>query len=342
MSFYNATYLALLLFVPIIIVIALLRQHARAKARNKFAPKELLARYSDLEPPSRPQTRSILYAIALALIIVAFARPQGGERVVEEEVEGIDIMVVMDISRSMLARDLHPNRLTAIKNVVNQLIESSYGDRIGVVAFAGDPLVVCPLTTDHGSVMMFVDQLTTDEDVRPGTGIGNAITLATNRFGDTEAGKVMILLTDGENNKGIEPMVAAEAAKEAGVRIYTVGIGTSEGAELPDEDQPVIGRTIYRTDEEGNPIMVGLDDTTLRDIARETGGLYFPALNQREVNTLYSRLSREGVVEFQSRRIVRRDELAPYFLLIAALFLIMEAFYSYITPSEVRHAKARA
>ena len=279
MSFYNSTYLALLLFVPIVIVIALLRQHARAKARNKFAPKELLARYSDLEPPSRPHTRSILYAIALALIIVAFARPQGGERVVEEEVEGIDIMVVMDISRSMLARDLHPNRLTAIKNVVNQLIESSYGDRIGVVAFAGDPLVVCPLTTDHGSVMMFVDQLSTNEDVRPGTGIGNAIALATNRFGDTEAGKVMILLTDGENNKGIEPMVAVQAAKDAGVRIYTVGIGTSQGAELPDEDQPVIGRTIYRTDEEGNPIMVGLDDTTLRDIARETGGLYFPALN---------------------------------------------------------------
>ena len=138
------------------------------------------------------------------------------------------------------------------------------------------------------------------------------------------------------------PINVPLAAREAGVRIYTVGIGTPQGAELPDEDQPVIGRTVYRTDEEGNPIVVGLDETSLRDIARETGGLYFPALNQREVNTLYSRLSREGVVEFQSRRMVRRDELAPYFLLIAALFLIMEAFYSYITPSEVRHAKARA
>lgn len=340
MSFYNAAYLLLLLFVPFVLVIAIVRQHARTKARKKFAPPELLKKYSDIEPPARPRTRSILYAIALALIIVAFARPQGGERVVEEEVEGIDIMLVMDISRSMLARDLYPNRLNAIKEVAYQLIESSYGDRIGVVAFAGDPLVVCPLTTDHGSVLAFIDRLTTDEDVRPGTGIGNAIALATNRFGDTDAGKVMILLTDGENNKGIEPMEAVQAAKDAGVRIYTVGIGTPQGAQLPDEDQPVLGRTVYRTDEEGNPIVVGLDESTLREVARETGGLYFPALNQREVNTLYSRLSREGVVQFQSRRIVRRDELAPYFLLLAALFLIMEAFYSYITPSAVRHAKA--
>ena len=342
MSFYNAAYLIFLVLVPIVLIVAGIRQHARAKAREKFAPPELLGRYSVIEPSSRPLTRSIFVAIALALMVIAFARPQGGERVIEEEVEGIDIMLVIDISRSMLARDLYPDRLTAIKNAVYQLVESSYGDRIGVVAFAGDPLVICPLTTDHASVLAFVDRLTTEEDVRLGTGIGNAIHLAVNRFGDTEAGKVMILFTDGENNKGIEPMQAVQEAKDASVRIYTVGVGTPQGAQLPDTQQPLVGRPIFRTDERGNPIIVGLDEDALREISRETGGLYFPAANQREVNTLYSRLSREGVVQFQSRRTVRRDELAPYFLLLATLFLIMEAFYSYITPSEVRHANARA
>jgi Ca-activated chloride channel homolog len=226
--------------------------------------------------------------------------------------------------------------------VVYDFIDASYGDRIGVVAFAGDASVVCPLTTDHGSAISFIDRLSTNEPLRPGTGIGNAIHVAVNRFRDSEAGRVLILLTDGENNKGLEISSAVEEAKLNGVTIYTVGIGTPNGAPLPETTQPVVGSSRNRTDSNGDEIMVGLDAENLQMIANETGGSYFPVSNQGELSTLYSRITHEGTVEFQSRRMVRRDELAPFFLLLASLFLIMEAFYSYITPAEVRHAKANA
>lgn len=341
MSFYSSTLLFLLVLVPILFLAALVRERARVKTRNTFASPDLFVQFANIEPSSRGKWRTVFTAIALALMLVALARPQGGEKIVEEEVEGIDILMVIDISKSMDARDLYPTRLNAIKNVVYDFIDSSYGDRIGIVAFAGEATVVCPLTNDHGSVLSFVDRLTTNENLPPGTGIGNAIRLGINRFRDTETGRVMILLTDGENNKGIDPLDTLNNAVSEGVRIYTVGIGTQDGAPLPESQQPAIGRTRFRTDDQGNEITVGLDVDTLRTIAEVTGGHYFPVSNQGDLRTLYTRITHEGETEFLSRRIVRKDELAPYFLLLAALFLIMEAFYAYLVTGEVKHAKAR-
>jgi Ca-activated chloride channel family protein len=343
MSFLNGTYLILLVLVPLVVLAAYAQESARVRARNAFAPPTLFSRFATMEPSSRVKVRTILAVIALSLLLIALARPQGGARVLEEDVRGIDIVIAMDISRSMLARDLYPNRLSAIKEAVYDFIESSYGDRIGVVGFAGDAIVVCPMTTDHSSALSFVDRLTTEESIYPGTAIGSAIHLAVNRFKDSDAGKVVILLTDGENNKGVDPMQATEEAAQAGVRIYTVGIGTPQGAPLPEtENVPLIGSERFRTDANGDKIMVGLDEGLLRQIAERTGGDYYSAANQAEVRSLYGRISKEGEVQFQSRRMVRRDELAPYFILLAALFLIMEAFYAYITPSEKLHADARA
>ncbi len=339
MNFYSATYLLLLLLIPVLFVGAWLTAQAREKAREKFAPEHLFSRIANPEPQSRIFVRTLLAAIALVFLILSFARPQGGQQVTEEEVVGIDILLAIDVSRSMLAADLYPNRLTAIKTVTNEFIDSSYGDRIGVVAFAGDAVVVCPLTTDHGSVLGFIDRLTTEEPLRPGTGIGNAIHVGVNRLKQSEGGRVMILLTDGENNKGMDPIEAAAEAKSEGVRIYTVGVGTTAGAPLPDQSQSMLG-TRYRTDDRGNTIKVGLDVAALEKIAQDTGGKYFQVSSQRQLHSLYSNITHEDETRFQARRIVRREELAPYFLFIAALFLILEAFYSYITPAEVRHAKA--
>ncbi len=339
MSFYSGTYLFFLLLVPVVVLAAWLVNRAKVKARSKFADPELFKRISTTEPISRAYIRTILTVIALGLLVFAFARPQGGERITEEEVEGIDILLAIDVSKSMLASDLYPNRLTAIKSVVRRFVDDSYGDRIGIVAFAGDAIVICPLTTDHGSVLNFIDRLSTNEPLRPGTGIGNAIHVGTTRLSNSKGGRVMILLTDGENNKGIEPLEAVNEAKSEGIRIYTVGIGTSDGAPLPEDAKSIFGTT-NRRDARGNPIMVGLDVDTLQKIADETGGKYFQVSDQRELGTLYSSIAHEGETQFQSRRIVRRDELAPYFLFLACLFLIMEAFYAYITPTEVRHARA--
>jgi len=343
MSFYNAIWLVLLALVPLVVAISYAQEQTKARTRSRFAPGELFAKFARTEPSARVRIRAILVAVALGLLLVGFARPQGGEIVQEEEMQGVEIVIAMDISRSMLARDLNPNRLTAIKNVVSRFIESSYGDKIAVVAFAGDAIVVCPLTTDHGSAAAFVDRLTTEEPILPGTAIGSAIHLAVSRFQDTSAGRVVILLTDGQNNKGLDPLAATKEAVNANVRIYTVGIGTPKGAPLPiSKTLPLVGEQKYRTDKNGKPIVVGLDDSLLMQIAKETGGKYFSATSQSDVNALYSKISHEGQVEFQTRRLLRHDELAPYFLLLACLFLIMEAFYSYITPAEVSHVEAKS
>jgi len=342
MSFYNITYLVLILLVPVVFVAAWARERARQKARERFAESKLFSRIATVEPPGRAYTRTILMALALALLFVAIARPQGGEKVVEEQVEGIEIMLAIDVSRSMLAEDLHPDRLTAIKGVVRDFVEASYGDRIGAIAFAGDAVVVCPLTTDHMSLINFIDRLSVDHSLMPGTGIGSAIHLGVSRFRDNGSGRVMILLTDGENNKGMDPLEALDEAKEAGVRVYTVGIGTSEGAPLPSGEPGAFGVTSYRRDNSGDKIMVGLDDSTLRQIADETGGEYFSVSNESELRTLYSRIAHEGETEFQMRRMVRKDELAPFVLVLAGLLLIMESFFNYFTPAEVRHAGSEA
>ncbi|MFH1675453.1 MAG: VWA domain-containing protein [bacterium] len=343
MSFYNTTFLLLLLLIPFVLWAWWTREKLRAKFREKFAPTDLMRQFSVLEPPSRAMVRGILIVSALGFMVFGFARPQAGERVFEEKVEGIEMILALDVSRSMNAHDLYPTRLDAIKKVVYDLIDSSYSDRIGVIAFAGEATVVCPLTTDHGSVITLTDRLTTNEDIPPGTGIGNAIFLATKRFRDENAGHVVILLTDGENNKGMDPMDAVKEAKAAGVRIYTVGIGTPKGAPLPEVDRnSLIPIERNRTDAKGNAIMVGLDEALLKKIADQTGGRYFSVANQSELSTLYSRIDREGVVKFQSRRTVRRDEVAPYFLLIACLLLIMEAFYTYVVPGEMKNAVSKS
>lgn len=337
MSFYNTTFLAFLIIIPVIVLIAGARDRAREKAREKFAPVELLQKFAVLEPRQRSIIRYSLIALSCALLLVAFARPQGGELTQEEEVEGIDIVLAIDISRSMLARDLQPNRLSAIKDVVYDFVESSFGDRIGVIAFSGDATVVCPLTTDHGSVLGFIDRLSTNEPLRPGTAIGDAIQLSVNRFRESDTGRVIILLTDGENNKGMDTIDAANGAKDAGVKIYTVGIGTPSGAPLPEEEEfGLFGHERYRRDNSGEVITVGLDEQALRQVANITGGEYFPVSNQNELRTLYGRIEREGMTQFQTRRVVRKDELAPYFLFFACLLLILEALYAYTAPSEVR------
>jgi len=341
MSFYNPTYLFLLLLVPLVFLGAWFRHASMVNARKKFAESALFERISTSEPVSRGFMRAAIIAVALAILFTALARPQGGEKIIEEGVEGIDIVLAVDVSRSMNATDLAPNRLAAIKNVTTEFIDSSYGDRIGIVAFAGDAIVVCPLTTDHIAVMDYINRLTTNEPLRPGTGIGNAIEISVNRLRNSDAGRVIILLTDGENNKGVEPLDAVQSAVDEGIRIYTVGIGTNEGAPLPDESKPFYSNQ-YRTDEDGERIIVGLDTETLRAVADVTDGKFFQVTNQQELRTLYSSIAHEGEVQFTSRKIVRKDELAPILLILACILLVMESLYSYITPSAVVSKSVRS
>ena len=219
---------------------------------------------------------------ALALLIVALARPQDVERLSRTNTEGIDIMLAIDVSGSMLARDFRPDRITAAKEVAGSFIADRYGDRIGLVAFAGEAFTQSPLTTDQGTLQTLLARIRSGL-IEDGTAIGNGLATAINRLRESEAkSKVIILLTDGVNNRGeIAPQTAAEIAKAQGIRVYTIGVGTEGMAPYPAVD-------IYGTPTGGTVMAkVEIDEKTLRSIAEQTGGQYFRATDKAKLKAIY-------------------------------------------------------
>lgn len=222
---------------------------------------------------------------ALALLIVALARPQDVERLSRTNTEGIDIMLAIDVSGSMLARDFRPDRITAAKEVAGTFIADRYGDRIGLVVFAGEAYTQSPLTTDQGTLQTLLSRIRSGL-VEDGTAIGNGLATAINRLRESDAkSKVIILLTDGENNAGqIAPATAAEIARAQGIRVYTIGVGTRGKAPYPYLD--MFGNITYQMAD------VKIDEETLRQIARTTGGEYFRATDKSKLEAIYEQINR--------------------------------------------------
>lgn len=221
---------------------------------------------------------------ALALLIVALARPQDVERLSRTNTEGIDIMLAIDVSGSMLARDFRPDRITAAKEVAGSFIADRYGDRIGLVAFAGEAFTQSPLTTDQGTLQTLLARIRSGL-IEDGTAIGNGLATAINRLRESNAkSKVIILLTDGENNRGeIAPLTAAEIARDQGIRVYTIGVGTRGTAPYPTVD-------FF-----GNPTVVQakvqIDEKILGEIADLTGGRYFRATDNAKLQSIYDEIN---------------------------------------------------
>ena len=226
----------------------------------------------------------VLRLAALALLIVALARPQDVERLSRTNTEGIDIMLAIDVSGSMLARDFRPDRITAAKEVAGSFIADRYGDRIGLVAFAGEAFTQSPLTTDQGTLQTLLARIRSGL-IEDGTAIGNGLATAINRLRESNAkSKVIILLTDGENNRGeIAPLTAAEIARDQGIRVYTIGVGTRGTAPYPTVD-------FF-----GNPTVVQakvqIDEKILGEIADLTGGRYFRATDNAKLQSIYDEIN---------------------------------------------------
>lgn len=225
-----------------------------------------------------------LRAAAFALLVVALARPQDVEQNVRTNAEGIDIMLAIDVSGSMLARDFKPDRITAAKEVAGSFIADRYGDRIGLVAFAGEAFTQSPLTTDQSTLQTLLARIRSGL-IEDGTAIGNGLATAINRLRESNAkSKVIILLTDGENNRGeIAPLTAAEIARDQGIRVYTIGVGTRGTAPYPTVD-------FF-----GNPTVVQakvqIDEKILGEIADLTGGRYFRATDNAKLQSIYDEIN---------------------------------------------------
>lgn len=226
----------------------------------------------------------VLRCAAVAMLIAALARPQSSEHHSRTNAEGIDIMLAIDVSGSMLARDFKPDRISAAKEVAGTFIADRYGDRIGLVAFAGEAYTQSPLTTDQGTLQTLLSRIRSGL-IEDGTAIGNGLATAINRLRESNAkSKVIILLTDGENNAGqIAPITAAEIAKSQGIRVYTIGVGTRGKAPYPYLD--LFGNISYQMAD------VKIDEKTLREIAQATGGEYFRATDKAKLQAIYEQIN---------------------------------------------------
>lgn len=260
----------------------------------------------------------VLRNVALAALIIALARPRTGARVENITMSGINIVLAIDLSSSMLAEDFRPsNRLEVAKAKVKQFIMARQSDRIGVVAFAGEALTQVPLTTDYNVVLKAVDNLQAGQ-LEDGTAIGTGIATAANRLRDAPGrSRVMIVLTDGVNNRGdVDPLSAAKAAAVYGIKIYGIGIGSEGFAPVP------VGRDVFGLKFENQPVQI--DEALLRQIAALSGGKYFRARDAAALEAIYSQIDRLERVPVQSKSYVRYTELYRWFLGLALLALLGE------------------
>jgi Ca-activated chloride channel family protein len=265
--------------------------------------------------------RSLLIMGFFAFGILAAGRPQWGTKLQMVRRHGVDIIAALDTSYSMNTEDIAPNRLEKAKGEIRKLIGESEGDRIGLVSFAGSALIQCPLTLDHGAVHLFLDSDTTGMTPEPGTSLASAIETATSAFIEKEKKyKVLILFTDGEDLEG-QVDKAISKAKEAGVVIYAVGVGTSEGMPIPIRDAK--GNVVeYRKDPDGRVVVSRLDERSLARIADETGGRYFRAsTSENEIDALYEDISGLEKKELESRLFQNFEDRFQYPLALAILLL---------------------
>ena len=278
-----------------------------------FAPKSWRMRLIHLP--------MVLRCLTFILVVCVLARPQTRNSWDQRSVEGIDIMLAMDVSTSMLAEDLRPNRLEAAKNVAAEFISGRPNDNIGLTIFAGESFTQCPMTTDHASLLNLLRNVRTDIAARglisDGTAVGMGLANAVSRLKDSKAkSKVVILLTDGSNNMGdISPMTSAQIAQSLGIRVYTIGVGTNKVAPYP---MSVGGTTQYVN------IPVEIDSKTLSDIAAVTEGNFYRATNNKELKQIYNDIDKLEKTKMEVKKFSKRYEAFQPFALAAIISLLLE------------------
>ncbi|MCI6080905.1 MAG: VWA domain-containing protein [Prevotella sp.] len=320
MEFANKEYLfLLLLIIPYLIWYVMFRKKSEPTLRMSdtfafnYAPKSWRVRLMPLQ--------LLMRIVTFTLIVIVMARPQTSNSWKNKTVEGIDIMLAIDVSTSMLAEDLKPNRIEAAKAVAAEFIIGRPNDNIGLSIFAGEAFTQCPMTTDHASLLNLLQNVRTDIAARglisDGTAIGMGLTNAVTRLKGSKAkSKVVILLTDGSNNMGdISPMTAAEIAQSLGIRVYTIGVGTNKVAPYP---MPVAGGVQYVN------MPVEIDTKMLADIAAATEGDFYRATNTAELKNIYKEIDRLEKSKLNVKKFSKRYEAYQPFALAAAISLLIE------------------
>lgn len=320
--FANPDFLYLLLLLPVLVVLYILNEVRKNRALKRLGDINLVSRLVPEMSKIRPGMKFILQLIALSAAIIMLSRPQFGSKIEDVKKQGVEVIIALDVSNSMLAEDIQPDRLTRAKQAISRLVDNLDNDKIGLVVFAGDAYTQIPVTTDYVSAKMFLSTINPNMVPKQGTAIGAAINLGVRSFspGETKS-KAMIIITDGENHED-DPVSAAEEASKAGIVIHTIGIGSTEGVPVPVISN---GKKDYLKDVDGNTVITKLDEDILKKIAVSTGGNYVRASNSNlGLDEIFNEIKKMKKQELESTVYTEYNDQFQIFAALAILLLLID------------------
>jgi len=319
-------YFYLLFIIPVIIVLFLLVIIWKKRTQNKFADNELLRRLTPNRSYNKGTLKLIVFLLALAALIVGLVNPKVGTKLETVKREGVDIVFALDVSKSMLAEDIAPNRIEKAKRLVSEIINQLASDRIGIIAYAGQAFPQLPITTDYGAAKMFLQSMNTDMLSSQGTAINEAIELATTFYDDEEqTNRVLFIISDGEDHSEGTTLAAVEDAVEAGIQIYTIGVGKPQGAPIPLKRNGILES--LKKDSQGEVVITKLNQQILVDISDEGNGKYIDGSNTEEaVELIKEELLQMDKKEFEAKQFAEYKDQFQWFLGAALLLLFLDIF----------------
>ncbi|TXG37330.1 vWA domain-containing protein [Seonamhaeicola maritimus] len=314
-----------LVVIPVIILFFLVLQFWKHKAQRRFADKALLKKLSPNTSLFKSVLKISVLSLAFLCLTLALVNPKIGTKLETVKREGVDIVFAVDVSKSMLAEDIAPNRLDKSKQLVTQIINNLASDRVGIIAYAGKAFPQLPITTDYASAKMFLQGMNTDMLSSQGTAIGEAIKLATTYFDDEEqTNRVLIIISDGEDHSE-EAAAVAEEASEEGIRIFTIGVGDEKGGPIPIKRNGVVLN--YKKDSQGETVITRLNEETLMAIAEEANGAYINGKNTKDVvENIREILSKMDKTEFEAKQFADFKDQFQWFLGFGIFFLLLDVF----------------
>jgi len=320
--FANPDFLYLLLLLPVVILLYIINEVRKKKALKRLGDINLVSGLIPEMSGIRPLIKFVLLLIAVSAGIIMLSRPQFGSKIEDVKKQGVEVIIALDVSNSMLAEDIQPNRLTRAKQAISRLVDNLDNDKIGLIVFAGDAYIQIPITTDYISAKMFLSAINPNIVPKQGTAIGAAINLGVKSFSPGEGkSKAIIIITDGENHED-DPVKDAEDAAKAGIVIHTIGIGSTDGVPIPIINN---GKKEYLKDVDGNTVVTKLDEEILKKIALSTNGNYVRASNSNiGLDEIFAQIKKMKKQDLESTMYTEYNDQFQIFAAITLLMLLID------------------
>jgi len=319
-------YFYLLAIVPVIVVLFIILQIWKKRTQKKFADSSLMKRLTPDKSDFKSTLKLLFFLIGISLLTLGLVNPKIGTKLETVKREGVDIVFAVDVSKSMLAEDIAPNRLEKAKRLVSEIINQLASDRIGIIAYAGQAFPQLPITTDYGAAKMFLQSMNTDMLTSQGTAIDAAIELATTYYDDEEqTNRVLFIISDGEDHSEGATLDAVELATEEGIIVYTIGVGKEKGAPIPIKRNGVVES--LKKDSQGEVVITKLNEAVLEDIADDGNGEYIDGTNTEEaVEYIKEQLNQMDKKEFEAKQFAEYKDQFQWFLGVGLVFLFLDIF----------------